>query len=158
MRGLTFLKEECEAQSSSAADGNVLSLGERGILPRLTRDHYAGNITLDPSTAVCTSAHRRGLWRAAWSRLWPGGLSGRPAQRGSGLARPARRDAAQDPAIPLIFFAILDALIRISLPFRQGIKLLGICLVNVCVAMTISLVIMNTWQPGLPGMATLMNC
>ncbi|MEO8048537.1 MAG: dicarboxylate/amino acid:cation symporter [Nitrospirota bacterium] len=52
-------------------------------------------------------------------------------------------------AIPLIFFAILDALIRTSLPLRQGIKLLGICLVNVSVAMTIGLVIMNTWQPGL---------
>ena len=52
-------------------------------------------------------------------------------------------------AIPLIFFAILDALIRTSLPLRQGVKLLGICLVNVCVAMTIGLVIMNTWQPGL---------
>jgi len=52
-------------------------------------------------------------------------------------------------AIPLIFFAILDALIRTSLPLRQGTKLLGICLVNVSVAMTIGLVIMNTWQPGL---------
>lgn len=28
-------------------------------------------------------------------------------------------------AIPLIFFAILDALIRTSLPLRQGIKLLA---------------------------------
>jgi Na+/H+-dicarboxylate symporter len=52
-------------------------------------------------------------------------------------------------AIPLIFFAILDALIRTSLPLRQGGKLLLICLVNVTVAMTIGLVIMNTWQPGL---------
>ncbi|MEY4704333.1 MAG: hypothetical protein RL042_529 [Nitrospirota bacterium] len=52
-------------------------------------------------------------------------------------------------AIPLIFFAILDALIRTSLPLRQGTKLLVICLVNVSVAMTIGLVIMNTWQPGL---------
>ena len=51
-------------------------------------------------------------------------------------------------AIPLIFFAILDALIRTSLPARQGGKLLLICLVNVSVAMTIGLVIMNTWQPG----------
>ncbi|NOT95511.1 MAG: dicarboxylate/amino acid:cation symporter, partial [Nitrospira sp.] len=34
-------------------------------------------------------------------------------------------------AIPLIFFAILDALIRTSLPMRQGGKLLVICLVNV---------------------------
>ena len=52
-------------------------------------------------------------------------------------------------AIPLIFFAILDALIRTSLPLRQGAKLLLICLVNVTVAMAIGLVIMNTWQPGL---------
>ena len=52
-------------------------------------------------------------------------------------------------AIPLIFFAILDALIRTSLPLRQGTKLLVICLVNVSVAMTIGLVIMNTWKPGL---------
>ncbi len=52
-------------------------------------------------------------------------------------------------AIPLIFFAILDALIRTSLPLRQGGKLLLICLVNVSVAMAIGLVIMNTWQPGL---------
>jgi Na+/H+-dicarboxylate symporter len=52
-------------------------------------------------------------------------------------------------AIPLIFFAILDALIRTSLPLRQGGKLLVICFVNVSVAMAIGLVIMNTWQPGL---------
>jgi Na+/H+-dicarboxylate symporter len=52
-------------------------------------------------------------------------------------------------AIPLIFFAILDAFIRTSFPLRQGTKLLGICLVNVSVAMTIGLVIMNTWKPGL---------
>jgi Na+/H+-dicarboxylate symporter len=52
-------------------------------------------------------------------------------------------------AVPLIFFAILDALIRTSLPLRQGTKLLVICLVNVTVAMTIGLVIMNSWKPGL---------
>jgi len=52
-------------------------------------------------------------------------------------------------AIPLIFFAILDALIRTSIPLRQGGKLLIICLVNVTVAMAIGLAIMNTWQPGL---------
>ncbi|MGQ0812264.1 MAG: dicarboxylate/amino acid:cation symporter [Nitrospiraceae bacterium] len=52
-------------------------------------------------------------------------------------------------ALPLIFFAILDAFMRISLPLRQGIKLLVICLVNVSVAITIGLVIMNTWKPGL---------
>ncbi|MCC6140631.1 MAG: dicarboxylate/amino acid:cation symporter [Nitrospira sp.] len=52
-------------------------------------------------------------------------------------------------AIPLIFFAILDALIRTSIPLRQGGKLLIICLVNVVVAMSIGLAIMNLWQPGL---------
>ncbi len=52
-------------------------------------------------------------------------------------------------AVPLIFFAILDACVRISLPLRQGTRLLGICLINVSVAMVIGLTIMNTWQPGL---------
>jgi Na+/H+-dicarboxylate symporter len=52
-------------------------------------------------------------------------------------------------AIPLIFFAILDAFMRTSLPLRQGSKLLVICLINASVAMTIGLVIMNTWKPGL---------
>jgi Na+/H+-dicarboxylate symporter len=52
-------------------------------------------------------------------------------------------------AVPLIFFAILDALIRTSLPLRQGAKLLAICLVNVSVAITIGLSIMNLWKPGL---------
>ncbi len=52
-------------------------------------------------------------------------------------------------AIPLIFFAIMDALLRTSIPMRQGTKLLVICLVNVSVAMAIGLAIMNLWQPGL---------
>jgi len=52
-------------------------------------------------------------------------------------------------AVPLIFFAILDALIRTTIPLRQGGRLLLICLVNVSVAMAIGLAIMNTWQPGL---------
>src|SRR5262249_61939074 len=52
-------------------------------------------------------------------------------------------------AIPLIFFAILEAFLRTSLPLRQGTKLILICLINVSVAMTIGLMIMNTWQPGL---------
>ncbi|TKB85661.1 MAG: dicarboxylate/amino acid:cation symporter [Nitrospira sp.] len=52
-------------------------------------------------------------------------------------------------AIPLIFFAILDALIRTTIPLRQGGKLLAICLVNVSVAMAIGLAVMNIWQPGL---------
>lgn len=51
-------------------------------------------------------------------------------------------------AVPLIFFAIMDSLIRASLPLRQGAKLIAICLVNVSVAMLIGLTIMNLWQPG----------
>ena len=52
-------------------------------------------------------------------------------------------------AIPLIFFAVLDAFVSTILPLRQGTRLLVICLINVSVAMTIGLVIMNVWQPGL---------
>ena len=51
-------------------------------------------------------------------------------------------------AVPLIFFAIIDSLIRASLPLRQGAKLVTICLINVSVAMLIGLAIMNLWQPG----------
>jgi len=51
-------------------------------------------------------------------------------------------------AVPLIFFAIMDSLVRASLPLRQGTKLIAICLVNVSVAMVIGLTIMNLWQPG----------
>ena len=51
-------------------------------------------------------------------------------------------------AVPLIFFAIMDSLIRATVPLRQGAKLIAICLVNVSVAMLIGLTIMNLWQPG----------
>lgn len=52
-------------------------------------------------------------------------------------------------AIPLIFFAVLDAFLTTVLPLRQGTRLILICLINVSVAMAIGLVIMNVWQPGL---------
>ena len=52
-------------------------------------------------------------------------------------------------AIPLIFFAVLDAFLTTVLPLRQGTRLILICMINVAVAMAIGLVIMNTWQPGL---------
>ena len=51
-------------------------------------------------------------------------------------------------AVPLIFFAIVDSLIRATVPLRQGAMLIAICLVNVSVAMVIGLTIMNFWQPG----------
>jgi Na+/H+-dicarboxylate symporter len=52
-------------------------------------------------------------------------------------------------AIPLIFFAVLDAFLTTVLPLRQGTRLILICLINVSVAMAIGLAIMNSWQPGL---------
>lgn len=51
-------------------------------------------------------------------------------------------------AVPLIFVAILDSLLRASIPLQQGVKLLSICLINVSMAMLIGLAIMNVWQPG----------
>lgn len=51
-------------------------------------------------------------------------------------------------AVPLIFVAILDSLLRASIPVNQGMKLLAICLINVSVAMLIGLAVMNLWQPG----------
>ncbi|MFO1417609.1 MAG: dicarboxylate/amino acid:cation symporter [Methylotetracoccus sp.] len=52
-------------------------------------------------------------------------------------------------ATPLILFAILDGFISTDLSLRHGMRLLGICLINVTVAMTIGLTIMNLVQPGL---------
>lgn len=52
-------------------------------------------------------------------------------------------------AVPLIFLSILDAFNKTRFSARQGSKLIFICLVNVSVAMTIGLVIMNTLRPGL---------
>lgn len=51
-------------------------------------------------------------------------------------------------ATPLILFAILDAFVRTHITARHGGKLILICLVNVSVAMSIGLIIMNTLQPG----------
>jgi len=51
-------------------------------------------------------------------------------------------------AVPLIFVAILDSLLRASIPLNKAAKLLAICLINVSVAMVIGLAIMNVWQPG----------
>lgn len=51
-------------------------------------------------------------------------------------------------AVPLVLFAILDAFTRTRIPARSGGRLILICLVNVSVAMTIGLTIMNTVRPG----------
>lgn len=51
-------------------------------------------------------------------------------------------------AVPLIFFAIIDALVKTQISGRSGLKLVAICLMNVSVAFAIGLVIMNTFRPG----------
>lgn len=51
-------------------------------------------------------------------------------------------------ATPLILFAILDGFVHTDLSRRHGLRLLVICLLNVSVAMTIGLTIMNTLRPG----------
>ncbi|MDD5228780.1 MAG: dicarboxylate/amino acid:cation symporter [Methylococcales bacterium] len=51
-------------------------------------------------------------------------------------------------ATPLIFFAIVDALIHTEIKFKHGGRLLGICGVNLLVAMLIGLTIMNVFTPG----------
>lgn len=51
-------------------------------------------------------------------------------------------------AVPLIFFAIVDAFVRTRLSARRGLRMVAICLVNVTVAMAIGLTIMNLWRPG----------
>lgn len=51
-------------------------------------------------------------------------------------------------AAPLIMVAIIDAFVRSSFSWRQGARLLGICFLNVSVACTIGLILMNIFQPG----------
>jgi Na+/H+-dicarboxylate symporter len=51
-------------------------------------------------------------------------------------------------ATPLIFFAILDALIHCDINFKHGGRLIAICGVNLLVAMLIGLTIMNVFAPG----------
>ncbi|MFO0761485.1 MAG: dicarboxylate/amino acid:cation symporter [Byssovorax sp.] len=51
-------------------------------------------------------------------------------------------------AVPLIFLSILDSFVKTRFTARQGARLIGICLFNVSVAMTIGLLIMNLLRPG----------
>ena len=51
-------------------------------------------------------------------------------------------------AVPLVFFAILDAFFKTRISGKSGLKLIGICLMNVSVAFVIGLTLMNTLQPG----------
>lgn len=52
-------------------------------------------------------------------------------------------------ATPLIFFAIVDALINTDVDFRHGKRLLTLCGTNLLVAMAIGLTLMNVFKPGL---------
>src|SRR5689334_3763662 len=51
-------------------------------------------------------------------------------------------------AVPLVMFAVLDAIVRTEVSARMGGRLIVICLVNVSVAFAIGLTIMNTLEPG----------
>jgi len=51
-------------------------------------------------------------------------------------------------AAPLILFAIVDAFVRTQFSWRQGVRLISICLLNVSVACTLGLLLMNLLKPG----------
>ncbi|WP_395092885.1 dicarboxylate/amino acid:cation symporter [Armatimonas sp.] len=51
-------------------------------------------------------------------------------------------------AVPLVFFAILDAFVKTRIEARKFGRLMLICLVNVSVAMAIGLTLLNVFQPG----------
>jgi len=51
-------------------------------------------------------------------------------------------------AVPLVFFAVIDAIIRTEVSFRMGGRLIVICLINVTVAFAIGLTLMNLFHPG----------
>ncbi|HEY4055400.1 MAG TPA: dicarboxylate/amino acid:cation symporter [Kofleriaceae bacterium] len=51
-------------------------------------------------------------------------------------------------AVPLVVFAVLDAITRTNVSVKAGIRLLVICAVNVTVAFCIGLTLMNLLHPG----------
>ncbi|MEY4685370.1 MAG: hypothetical protein RLZ25_1829 [Pseudomonadota bacterium] len=51
-------------------------------------------------------------------------------------------------ALPLIFFAVADAIVRTNLAEKSGLRFLAICLFNVSVASSIALTLINTLHPG----------
>jgi len=51
-------------------------------------------------------------------------------------------------ALPLIFFAVADAIVRTNLAQKSGIRFLVICLINVSVASGIALTLINLLHPG----------
>jgi DAACS family dicarboxylate/amino acid:cation (Na+ or H+) symporter len=51
-------------------------------------------------------------------------------------------------AVPLVLFAVLDAIVRTEVSARMGGRLIVICLFNVSVAFAIGLTLMNLLEPG----------
>ncbi|MEC4747938.1 dicarboxylate/amino acid:cation symporter [Methylomicrobium sp. Wu6] len=51
-------------------------------------------------------------------------------------------------ATPLIFFAIMEAMINTDISFKHGRRLLALCAMNLSVAMVIGLTLMNSLHPG----------
>lgn len=51
-------------------------------------------------------------------------------------------------ATPLVFFAILEAMINTEITFTHGRRLLALCGINLMVAMLIGLTLMNSLKPG----------
>ncbi|MBX3157309.1 MAG: dicarboxylate/amino acid:cation symporter [Deltaproteobacteria bacterium] len=51
-------------------------------------------------------------------------------------------------AVPLVLFAVLDAVARTEVTGRMGLRLVVICLINVSVAFAIGLTLMNVLEPG----------
>ena len=51
-------------------------------------------------------------------------------------------------ATPLLFFAIVNAILRTELKGRAGLRMLGFATINACVALTIGLLLANVFHPG----------
>jgi Na+/H+-dicarboxylate symporter len=51
-------------------------------------------------------------------------------------------------AVPLVFFAVLEAFVKTNITLKQGARMLVVCAVNATVALAIGLTIMNTLHPG----------
>ena len=51
-------------------------------------------------------------------------------------------------ATPLIFFAIVEAMINTAITFRHGRRLVTLCAMNLTVAMLIGLTLLNAFKPG----------
>src|SRR5256885_9499111 len=58
-------------------------------------------------------------------------------------------------AAPLIFFSVVDALLRTNIAAKKGATLVGISLVNACVATGIGFAVSSVWQPEKGSLAAI---